>query len=138
VAVLGSARPRFGRIGWRTRGEVVSVSTVSRITASFLAGTLTLLAPPPMAQDKVGEPDSERKVLNRVVPTYPELARKAGIRGKVRLLVLVAPNGKVKSAQIIGGNPVLGKAAEDAIGKWRFAVAGDETKEVIELRFNQE
>jgi TonB family protein len=114
------------------------VSTVSRITASFLAGTLTLLAPPAMAQDKVGEPDSERKVLNRVVPTYPELARKAGIRGKVRLLVLVAPNGKVKSAQIIGGNPVLGKAAEDAIGKWRFAVAGDETKEVIELRFNQE
>ena len=92
--------------------------------------------PSATAQEKVT--DSKRKVLNRVVPTYPELARKMGIQGKVRLLVLVAPNGKVKSTQILGGSPVLAKAAGDAIGKWKFAAAGEETKEVIELRFNPE
>ena len=59
-----------------------------------------------------------------------------GVQGKVRIVAIVGPNGKVKLTEVLGGSPVLAKAAEDAIGKWRFAPAGEETKELIELRFN--
>lgn len=78
---------------------------------------------------------AERKVVQRVVPAYPELARTANISGTVRLLVMVAPNGTVKSIQALGGNPVLIKAAQDAVTNWKFAQATEETREPIELRF---
>jgi hypothetical protein len=40
----------------------------------------------------------------------------------------------VKSVEPKGGSPVLLKAAEDAVAKWKFA-SGGESREVIEVRF---
>jgi membrane protein involved in colicin uptake len=50
--------------------------------------------------------------------------------------VVVAPNGKVKSTHVIGGSPLLAKAAVDAIEKWKWVPAPQETKELIELNFH--
>ncbi len=85
------------------------------------------------AQD---QPEVKRKVVNRVVPVYPELANKMQITGTVRLEAVVAPNGKVKFTQVIGGSPVLAKAAVDAIEKWKWGPAPQETRELIELNFH--
>jgi len=81
-------------------------------------------------------PDVTRKIVSRVVPDYPELARKMQITGTVRVEVTVGPNGKVKFTQVVGGSPVLAKAAVDAIEKWRWATAPQESKELIELNFH--
>ncbi len=80
--------------------------------------------------------ENSRRVINRVTPSYPELARTMNVKGSVRLEVLVAPNGAVKSVKVIGGHPVLAQAAERAVQKWRWEPAGHETNVVIELRFN--
>lgn len=80
--------------------------------------------------------DSHRKIVSRVVPSYPELARRMSIEGAVRIGVIVTPAGKVKAAQLIGGHPLLAKAAMDAIDKWKWAPASQETKELIELNFH--
>jgi TonB family protein len=85
------------------------------------------------AQD---QPEVKRKVVSRVVPVYPELANKMQITGTVRLEAVVAPNGKVKFTQVIGGSPVLAKAAVDAIEKWKWGPAPQETRELIELNFH--
>jgi TonB family protein len=77
-----------------------------------------------------------RKIVSRVIPVYPELANKMQIRGTVRVEAVVAPNGKVKFTQVIGGSPVLVKAAVDAIEKWKWGPAPQETKELIELNFH--
>ena len=106
---------------------------LSRVAVGLLAAIVLLNTSSAVAQAK--EADIERTVVNRIVPTYPEMAKKMGIQGKVRLLVVVAPSGKVKSSKILGGNPVLAKAAEEAVDKWKFAAGNEETKEVIELRF---
>ena len=82
------------------------------------------------------EPSEARKIVSRVVPEYPELARKMQMTGTVRVEASVAPNGKVKFTQVRGGSPVLVKAAVDAIEKWRWAPAAQETKELIELNFH--
>jgi TonB family protein len=80
-------------------------------------------------------PERERKVVRRVVPTYPDLARRLHILGVVKLNAAVAPSGNVKSIQVLGGNPVLIQAAEEAVGSWKFAPAAEESHELIELRF---
>ena len=80
--------------------------------------------------------ETERKCTERVIPSYPALARKANIAGVVKAEALVAPDGRVKSVVMKGGNPLLIQAAEDAISKWKWAPAKHETRETIEIRFD--
>lgn len=78
---------------------------------------------------------SDRKVASRVAPVYPDLARKMHIHGVVRVEAIVRPNGSVKSTRVLGGNPVLIEAAQDAVGKWKFEPGQSETTEVVQLAF---
>jgi len=86
------------------------------------------------AQDAT--PEQARKVVSRVAPVYPDLATRLHITGVVKFRTTIAPNGSVKLVEPVGGNPVLIKAAQDALKNWKFAPAADETREVIELRFD--
>ena len=80
--------------------------------------------------------DNSRAVIRKVVPSYPETAKRINLAGTVKLLATVAPNGTVKSIQPLGGSPILLQAAQDAVYRWQFAPASSETKESIELRFS--
>jgi|SRR5271155_973106 len=90
----------------------------------------------PSASAAQDQPQTKRKIVSQVVPTYPELASKMKITGTVRVAALVAPNGKVKTTQVVGGSPVLVKAAIDAIEKWKWGPAPQDTTELIELNFH--
>lgn len=79
--------------------------------------------------------DAGRRVMVRVTPTYPELARRTNFSGIVKLDVLIAPDGKVKSTEVVGGNPILVQAAVEAVRKWKYEPSAEETRERIELRF---
>src|SRR5579872_2488336 len=79
--------------------------------------------------------ESTRKVVIKVVPQYPSLARSMRIQGNVRADVLVAPNGKVKSVEVTGGHPVLAQSAQDALRQWKWEAASRETHEIVELKF---
>jgi len=74
----------------------------------------TALFVPAVAGAQQNSSETTRRVTNRVVPVYPELARAMNVKGIVRLDVLVAPNRTVKSVKVIGGHPVLVQAAERA------------------------
>ena len=76
-----------------------------------------------------------RRAKSKVQPVYPELARKMGITGTVKIEVVVAPNGSVKDARVVGGHPVLAGVALDAARKWRFDPAAAETSGVIDFKF---
>ena len=91
-----------------------------------------LMAPIAPAQEQT----EGRKIVSKVVPVYPELASKMQITGTVRLEAVVGPNGKVKLTQVVGGSPLLVKAAVDAVEKWRWAPGPQETKELLELNFH--
>jgi len=75
-------------------------------------------------------------VVNRIVPSYPQLARTMNLKGTVRIEAVVAPNGAVKSVAVKGGHPVLVQAAENVIQKWRWEPATHETHEPIEFNFD--
>jgi TonB family protein len=76
-----------------------------------------------------------RRAKSKVAPLYPELARKMNITGTVKIQVVVAANGTVKDAKVLGGHPVLAGAALDAVRKWRFEPAAVESSGVVELKF---
>ncbi len=80
-------------------------------------------------------PDA-RKIVQKIMPAYPDIAKRMKLSGSVKVLVTVEPDGKVKTIQPVGGSPVLIQAAEDAVYKWRFASSNGETKELIELHFD--
>jgi TonB family protein len=79
--------------------------------------------------------ETVRRAKSKVQPLYPELAHKMNISGTVKIEVMVAPNGTVKEARVVGGHPVLATAALDAAKKWRFEPAPSETSGVIEFKF---
>lgn len=58
------------------------------------------------------------------------------IRGNVKVDVVVAPNGTVKSVEVKGGHPLLAQAAQDTLRQWKWEPAPHDTHEIIELRFN--
>jgi TonB family protein len=109
--------------------RLVAISMWVLIVGSMLGRTA-------LAQEE--HPDSARKILNRVAPIYPELARTMKLEGTVRLRATVAPNGTVKFVETVGGSPVLVKAAENAMYKWRWIPGKEESKELVEVRFHPE
>jgi len=80
--------------------------------------------------------EANRKVVNKVIPQYPALARAMKIQGSVRVDVLVEASGRVKSLEVKGGHPVLVQSAETALRQWKWETASRESHEIVELRFN--
>jgi TonB family protein len=76
-----------------------------------------------------------RHAKSKIQPAYPDLARKMNISGVVKVQVVVAPNGTIKEAKVVGGHPVLAGAALEAVRKWRFEPAATEATGVVEVKF---
>jgi TonB family protein len=76
-----------------------------------------------------------RRAKSKVQPAYPELARKMNITGTVKVEVVVAPNGTVKEAKVVGGHPVLAGAALEAAKKWRFEPGPTDSSGVVDFKF---
>ncbi len=115
----------------------MSLRAMSRLAAAsliVLAGLLTTTAVfhplPAFAQGEL-----TRKVKTRMKPAYPDLARRMNIAGTVKVLVVVSPNGSLKNTKVVGGNPILVNAAMDALKKWKFEPANEDSTGTVEFKF---
>jgi TonB family protein len=81
--------------------------------------------------------EGRRKVKTKVTPALPELARRMNITGKVKIEVVIAPDGRVKSSRALGGHPVLVQSCQDAVKEWKFEPAPEESTQVVEFDFKQ-
>jgi protein TonB len=117
--LMGRAKGRAIRLAWLTL--VFSIATFA-------------LAPTSQAQQE--QTESGRKMLTKVVPAYPALAQRMGIAGTVKIQTLVLPNGTFKSAEVLGGHPVLAQAGIDALRKCKWDPAAHETKEIVIFNFH--
>jgi len=89
-------------------------------------------APPVVAPVELPpRPDEYRPVDEPPVPVttfkpeYPEIARQAGVEGKLTVRVLVGKNGRVVDAFVVPGTsiPMLDEAAVTAARRWVFTPA---------------
>jgi len=79
--------------------------------------------------------EGKRKVKVKVNPIVPDFARRMNIIGKVKIEVVIASDGHVKTAHAIGGNPVLVQSCLDSVKDWKFDAAPEETTQIIEFEF---
>jgi TonB family protein len=71
---------------------------------------------------RVGGNIQAPKLISKVDPVYPELARRARAEGVVLLEVLIDEQGYVARVRVIrGGHPLLQPAAIEAVKQWRYA-----------------
>jgi TonB family protein len=63
---------------------------------------------------------SQAKLLERVPPVYPPLAKQARIHGLVRLRATIGKDGRVGELRIVSGHPLLVPAALEAVKKWVY------------------
>ena len=54
----------------------------------------------------------------------------------MRLEVLVAPDGAVKSAKVLAGSPALAKSSLNAIQQWKYAPAESDQKLLVKIDFD--
>lgn len=85
---------------------------------------------------RAADATSDRAVISRVEPEYPELAKRAHITGIVKIEAVVAPNGTVRTMKVLGGNPTLCRAAQDALARWKYAPAPSESTVIVVFTFN--
>ena len=105
--------------------------------AGVLLAAVAIVAGTGVLTVRAQDSDTElvRRAKSKVQPNYPELARKMNLVGTVRVQVVVAANGAVKDAKVVGGHPLLANAALDAVKKWRFEPAPGETTGVVDFKF---
>ena len=99
--------------------------------ALVAAGAAIFHPLPAMAQGELA-----RKAKTKVAPAYPELAKRMNVSGKVKIEVVITPDGRVKSTRVIGGHPLLVQACQDAVKEWKFAAAPEESTQIVEFEFS--
>jgi TonB family protein len=72
---------------------------------------------------RVDPTEQHARLLQAIAPEYPEAARRAGIEGQVTLLLRIGPDGSVEDATLLSGEPILGRAAAEAVEQWRYSPA---------------
>jgi protein TonB len=79
--------------------------------------------PPPVVKPSTQRVTStvlNSKVINLPQPSYPALARQVRKQGPVNVQILVDEQGRVVSAQVVSGDPMLTYAAKEAALRARF------------------
>lgn len=99
----------FGLQNDATRGATL---TIGKPGQSFPKGEAARL--------RVGGNVQATKLVVKVPPEYPALAKQAKIQGTVRFQTLIGLDGRVKGLSLESGHPLLVEAAQKAVSQWAY------------------
>jgi protein TonB len=74
----------------------------------------------PPTQIRVSSGVQDAKLTKRVIPAYPQLAKAARISGTVKLVGVIARDGRIERLQVLSGHPLLVAAAVEAVRQWIY------------------
>jgi protein TonB len=69
---------------------------------------------------RISQGVSQGLLVKKVQPAYPQLARQFQKQGTVQLLATINKYGEVSKVQVLGGDPLLARAAVDAVKQWEY------------------
>jgi protein TonB len=92
------------------------------VIGGVIGGVGAAPPPPKPTQTRIrqGGQVQAAKLMNKVQPLYPPLARQTRISGTVRLHAIISKNGGVEQLEVISGHPLLVQAALDAVKQWKY------------------
>ncbi|MBI4466029.1 MAG: energy transducer TonB [Acidobacteria bacterium] len=99
-------------------------------------GGIPSVAPPPQITPqriRVSSGVQEAKILQKIEPVFPPIAKQARIQGTVRLEAIIAKDGSIQNLRVIEGHPLLVQAALQAVQQWRYqpTLLNNEPVEVV-------
>jgi len=59
-------------------------------------------------------------LIHRVEPVYPPLAKQTHREGRVELRAIIGTDGRIRSLQIVAGDPLFEQSAVEAVQQWRY------------------
>lgn len=101
----------------------VAGGSMGGVIGGVIGGAGTAAPPPPkpnVGRTRVGGAVQAAKLVNRVQPLYPPLARQTRISGTVKLHAIIGKSGAVEQLQVVSGHPLLVQSALDAVKQWRY------------------
>jgi len=103
----------------------VAGGSMNGVIGGVIGGVATTAAPPPppkaaVTRTRVGGAVQAAKLINKVQPVYPPLARQTRISGTVKLHAIIGKSGNVEQLQVVSGHPLLVQSALDAVKQWRY------------------
>ena len=101
----------------------VAGGSMGGVIGGVIGGSGTAAPPPPkptVTRTRVGGAVQAAKLVNRVQPMYPPLARQTRISGTVKLHAIIGKTGTVEQLQVVSGHPLLVQSALDAVRQWRY------------------
>lgn len=109
--VAAAAPPRIPD-SLRTPVQSSAIRNVAaRITPSLLQSLEPVNLPEELAQ---------QLLLEKVSPSYPEKALRAGMHGPVVLEAWIGRDGRIEDLKLVRGSFLLGQAAYEAVRQWRY------------------
>lgn len=89
--------------------------------------------PAPVQQIQVSGTLEEARLVHRVEPVYPALARQARVSGTVELAGVIGTNGEIRELRVVSGPALLVQSALNAVRQWVYqpTLLGGKPVEVI-------
>lgn len=101
--------------------EAPSVAQLStRSSATLAAEIVSTNTPTPQLNPIQSSGVVEGKLIKKVLPQYPEMARRAGVGGDVILSATIGTDGRLKNIKVLSGSPLLREEAIIAARQWRY------------------
>jgi periplasmic protein TonB len=111
--------------------------TIESTDLDFDEAMVDLPPPPPPGGDDMEEEvleffmvEEKPTITKNVRPKYPEIARKAGLSGRVFVRFKVGRDGRVSEVQVLKGEEIFRQAAVDAVLQFVFKPAMQNDKPV--------
>jgi TonB family protein len=88
--------------------------------SSLIASSAPNLPKPSLTTLRVSQGVSQGLLIKRVQPKYPQAALAAHTQGAVQIEATINKEGSVINPKVVHGDPVLARAALDAVRQWRY------------------
>jgi protein TonB len=114
---------------------IASQEELQSVTPGVDTGGDNIVVAPPTEDElpKFGEyvyVEELPEAITKPAPSYPDIAREAGVDGTVMVQALVGKDGKVKDTKVVKSIPMLDAAATAAVKQWIFKPALSNNKPV--------
>jgi periplasmic protein TonB len=114
---------------------IASQEELQQSTPGVDTGDNNIVVAPPTEDElpKYGEyvyVEELPEAITKTTPTYPDIAREAGVDGTVMVQALVGKDGKVKDTKVVKSIPMLDQSAVAAVRQWVFKPALSNNKPV--------
>jgi protein TonB len=103
----------------------VAGGSVGGVIGGVIGGTTAVPAPVapvvrPKGPVRVGGRVKEPRLISRIDPVYPPLARQTHMTGTVIIDAIIDERGDVIEMKVVSGPPLLIQAALDAVRRWKY------------------